>query len=174
MRLPTQLAGRLALVFVVMSLGSLGNPAGAQNAPTRGLRIDVPVVLKEAKVVFDMDRVVFEGDTPTGLAWMKRNVESFIRDRTAWQVVSVFHGPGGFMLLNDDAYDRVRQTTGGNPYRALIAELQRLGIRFEECGETAHLNGWSNADLLPGVQVNTSAILRLIQLSHAGFVHIQP
>ena len=78
------------------------------------------------------------------------------------------------MLLNDAAYDRARKTTGGNPYKAMIAELQRMGIRFEECGETAHLNGWTNADLLPGVQVNSGAILRFIQLGQQGFVQIHP
>jgi intracellular sulfur oxidation DsrE/DsrF family protein len=169
-----RLASAVRTTLAALTLATLAGVAGAQTAPTPALRIDVPVVLKEARVVFNMDHLVFEGTVPTGLAWMKRNTESFIRDRTSYQVFAIFHGPGGFMLLNDASYDRVRKTTGGNPHRTLIAELQRLGIRFEECGETARLNGWTNADLLPGVQVTTSAILRLIQLGQDGFVQIQP
>ncbi len=163
----------VVLAFAVIAPAFVG-VAGAQTAPTSPLRIDVPVTLRDAKVVFNMDHLVFEGATPTGLAWMKRNTESFVRDRTSWQIIAVFHGPGGSMLLNDAAYDRVRKTTGGNPYRTTIAELQRVGIRFEECGETAHLNGWTNADLLPGVQVNSGAILRFIELGQQGFVQIHP
>src|SRR5262245_45000098 len=88
--------------------------ATAANAQSAALRIDIPVVLKQAKVVFNMDHLVFEGTTPTGLAYTKRISESFAQDKTSWQIISVFHGPGGFMLLNDAAYDRVRKTTGGN------------------------------------------------------------
>jgi intracellular sulfur oxidation DsrE/DsrF family protein len=144
----------------------------AQTAPA--LKIDVPVVLKDAKVVFNMDHLVFEGATPTGLAYTKRISESFARDKTSWRIISVFHGPAGYMLLNDAAYDRVRKSAGGNPYKPLIAELQKTGVHFEECGETAHLNGWTNADLLPGVQVNSGATLRFIQLAQEGYVQIQP
>ena len=129
MRLPSAIAGILAVAVL--------GPAGATLAQTGAkgpLRIDVPVVLKEAKVVFNMDHLAFEGATPTGLAYMKRNVETFGHDRTSWQVISVFHGPGGFMLLNDATYDRVRKTTGGNPYKGLIAELQRMGVRFGIAG----------------------------------------
>ena len=121
-----------------------------------------------------MDHVVFEGPTPTGLAYMKRMSEDFSRDGTRWQFVAVFHGPAGYMLLGDGAYDRARKTTGGNPYRQLIAELQRSGVRFEECGQTARANGWINADLLPGVAVNSGANYRFVQLVQEGFVQIQP
>src|SRR6185295_4030605 len=97
-------AGIVALAFV-SNVGA----AGGQTGPAAALRIDVPVVLKEAKVVFNMDHLVFEGTTPTGLAYTKRISESFARDRTTWQIISVFHGPGGYMLLNDAAYDRARK-----------------------------------------------------------------
>ncbi len=37
---------------------------------------------------------------------------------------------------------------------------------------TAKDNNWVNADLLPGVRVNTGAIVRLIQLAQEGYVQI--
>jgi hypothetical protein len=33
---------------------------------------------------------------------------------------------------------------------------------------------WGNADLLPGIKVNTGAVGRLIQLVQDGYVQIQP
>ena len=43
-------------------------------------------------------------------------------------------------------------------------QLQAAGVRFEECGQTARDNGWVNADLLPGVLVNSGANFRIVQL----------
>ncbi len=65
-------------------------------------------------------------------------------------------------------------TPRGNPYKALIKGLQDQGVQFELCGVTARNNGWTNADLLPGVKVVTSANLRLIELVQQGFIQIQP
>jgi intracellular sulfur oxidation DsrE/DsrF family protein len=80
----------------------------------------------------------------------------------------------GYILLNDEAYNKARKTTRGNPYKAEIAALQAQGVQFEECGQTARTNGWVNADLLPGVKVDTGATLRLVQLVQDGYVQLQP
>ena len=78
------------------------------------------------------------------------------------------------MVLNDAAYNKVRETEGGNPHKVQIAELQLVGVVFEECGQTAKSNGWTNADFLPGVKVNSGANLRLTELSQNGFTQLQP
>jgi intracellular sulfur oxidation DsrE/DsrF family protein len=146
--------------------------APAAEAP--GLTIDVPVALKEAKVVFNMDHLAFEGDEPFGFSYMRVMVERFGADKTEWQIVSIFHGLAGYMMLTDETYNKVRKVTTGNPYKAQVEALQKAGIRFEECGLTAGENGWTNADLLPGVAVNTGANFRIIELVQDGFVQIQP
>jgi intracellular sulfur oxidation DsrE/DsrF family protein len=46
------------------------------------------------------------------------------------------------------------------------------GVQIELCGATAKAHGWGNADLLPGVKVNTDAMARTTQLVQAGFVKI--
>lgn len=147
-------------------------PSVAADAPA--LRIDIPVVLQQAKVVFNMDHPAFEGDHPTGLNYMNLMVTRFAEDKTASEIVAIFHGEIGYMLLEDAAYNKVRKTTSGNPYKGMIAALQARGVRFEECGTTAHGNGWVNADFLPGVKVNAAANLRIIQLLQQGFLQIQP
>lgn len=55
-----------ALVLGVPSLLPAAEPAA-----TGTLHIDIPVALKEARVVFNMDHLAFEGDNPTGLNYMK-------------------------------------------------------------------------------------------------------
>ena len=161
---------RLARVFsLVLLIGSLSLAAGAAD-----LRIDIPVTLKEAKIVLNMDHLVFEGTTPTGLNYMERLSGTLVENRANWQMIAIFHGPAGYMLLNDTAYNRVKQSTAGNPYKQMIGQMQKAGIRFEECGQTARANGWVNADLLPDVAVNSGAEPRIVQLVQDGFVQLQP
>jgi hypothetical protein len=98
-------------------IGSLSLPAAAAD-----LRIDIPVALKEAKIVLNMDHLVFEGTTPTGLNYMTRLSANLVENHAKWQMTAIFHGPAGYMLLDDAAYDRVKQSTAGNPYKQMIAQ----------------------------------------------------
>jgi intracellular sulfur oxidation DsrE/DsrF family protein len=43
---------------------------------------------------------------------------------------------------------------------------------FELCGATATANHWTNSDLLPGVKVNTNAMVRVPELEQKGFTLI--
>ena len=161
------LAAAAAMTFAAGSL-----PVKAEEPA--GLTIDIPVVLKDARIVFNMDHLAFDGDEPFGLDYMRLMVERFTADKTDWKIFSIFHGPAGYMLLGDAAYDKARNASTGNPYKAQIAALQAAGIHFEECGQTAKEHGWTNADLLPGVAVNSGANFRIVQLVQTGFVQIQP
>ncbi len=148
------------------------SPSGAASGD--GISIDIPVALKQAKVVFNLDHLAFEGDQPTGLSFLRLMVERFRQDRTDGQIVAIFHGAAGYMALDDSAYDRVRNWRGGNPYKEQIAALIREGVDVEECGQTMLDNGWVNADLLPGVKVNGGAVSRIVGLVQEGYVQIQP
>lgn len=166
---PRASAGLLALVALAMPLAPR-----AQTAPPPALRIDIPVVLKDAKVVFNMDHLAFAGELPIGLGYMKIMSTDFAAAKVPWSITAIFHGAAGYMMLTDAAYDRVRKTRTGNPYKDMVAQLQKAGVHFEECGQTARDNGWVNADLLPGVLVNSGANFRIVQLVQDGFVQIQP
>jgi intracellular sulfur oxidation DsrE/DsrF family protein len=149
-------------------------PLRAEPPNPNRLRIDVPVVLREAKIVFNLDHLAFEGDEPTGLEYLRLLVVRFRADRTQGRIVAIFHGAAGYMTLNDPVYNRVRNWQHGNPYEDQIAALIRDGVDIEECAQTMADNHWGNADLLPGVKVTTSATLRIIQLVQDGFVQLQP
>ena len=147
---------------------------GAPPSHGQQLRIDVPVVLKDAKIVLNLDHQAFEGDEPKGLRLLGDMIASFKRNQTKARIVAIFHGESGYMLLDDAAYDRVRNWRGGNPYKPQLANLMREGVEIEECGYTMAVRGWSNAELLPDVKVNTGAAFRIVQLVQEGFVQLEP
>lgn len=167
---------RLVIGFAAAALGlCFAAPAPAAGPPARnGLIITVPVRLKQAKVVFNLDHLAFEGDEPTGLQYLRVMMRQFRTDGTKAEIVAIFHGDAGYMLLDDAAYDRVRNWRQGNPYKEQIAKLMREGVDVEECGETMAYNHWINSELLPGVKVNTGANFRIVQLVQEGFVQVQP
>ncbi len=136
------------------------------------LHIDIPVKLTEVKAVFSIGALAFEGDLPAP-AFHLQLIEN---DIAAWnakaQVIAVFHTNAGHATLNDGAYNADRNVATGNPYKQLLADLMKRGVQIELCGATAKFHKWGNADLLPGVSVNTDAMARTTQLVQEGFVKI--
>ena len=136
------------------------------------LHIDIPVKLAEVKAAFSIGALMFEGDLPASIFHLQL-IENDIADWTAKaQVIAIFHTNAGHVTLNDDAYNAERNIATGNPYKALVADLMKRGVQIELCGATARVHNWGNADLLPGVNVNTDAMARTTQLVQKGFVKI--
>jgi intracellular sulfur oxidation DsrE/DsrF family protein len=138
------------------------------------IHIDIPVNLKKANVVFNMNQVDFSGDVPTGIKYMELLATRFKEMGTRGRIIGIFHGPAAYMIVNDKAYNAYRLAEAGNPYKKLLSTLIEQGVQIEACAVSMKNNGWSNEDLLPGVKVNAGAIGRLIQLVQEGYVQIQP
>jgi intracellular sulfur oxidation DsrE/DsrF family protein len=136
------------------------------------LHIDIPVKLAEVKAAFSIGSLMFEGDLPASIFHIQL-IEDDIADWSAKaQVIAVFHTNAGHVTLNDDAYNADRNIATGNPYKALVADLMKRGVKIELCGATAKVHNWGNADLLPSIKVNTDAMARTMQLVQEGFVKI--
>jgi intracellular sulfur oxidation DsrE/DsrF family protein len=140
------------------------------------LHIDVPVKLAKANIVFDGALVpeASGGNAAVGHSdrrhWFTRH---WLSDwNVQGHVISVFHGDAAYLLLNDDSYNANRHVQTGNPYGKLIAGLMKQGVQIELCGATAETNHWTNADFLPGVKVDTNAMVRVTQLEQDGFILI--
>lgn len=150
--------------------------AGDQNGPM--VRIDIPVKLEKANVVFDVGNLVLNGDIPFALGDMAILADDLSQSNAKGEVIAVFHGNAAYLVLNDGAFDADRsKKTGhpssfGNPFKKLIAGLMERGFQIELCGATAIANHWANEDLLPGVKVNTDAMVRVTQLEQQGFTLI--
>jgi intracellular sulfur oxidation DsrE/DsrF family protein len=165
-----------AFIMVVL-MGTVGveaEPAVAAVTTPPEIKIDVPVMLKQAKIVFNMDHAAFSGDMAVGIKHMGLVMDRFKQTGAQLGLVAVFHGDLGYLLLNDDAYNANRKTKTGNPYKGLVDNLIKQGAQIEECAITMKANSWGNENLLPGVKVNTGAIGRIVQLVQDGYVMIQP
>ena len=164
-----------AMAFIHLALTvPLSTPAQAQDLNASGLHIDVPVKVRDSRVAFNMDHLAFNGDQSIGLTYMQLMLKNYRASGAKLEIIAVFHGAIGYLLLDDAAYNKARKSNRGNPYKEEILDLQKQGVRFEECGQTARNNGWVNADLIPGVLVNSGANLRLVQLQQDGFAEIHP
>jgi intracellular sulfur oxidation DsrE/DsrF family protein len=140
--------------------------------PEQALTIDIPVTLPRVRAVHSIGGLQFEGDLPAALFHL-RLITGDIADWGAdGEVVAVFHTNAGHVVLHDDAYNGARNIATGNPYKGLVADLVRRGVKIELCGATARANGWGNADLLPEIRINLDAMARTIQLVQQGFVKI--
>ena len=136
------------------------------------LHIDIPVRLTEVKNVFSIGALAFEGDLPASIFHLQL-MENDITDWSAKSdVIAVFHTNAGHVTLNDSAYNTERNIATGNPYKGLVADLMKRGVKVELCGATAKVHHWGNADLLPNIKVNTDAMARTTQLVQEGFVKI--
>jgi intracellular sulfur oxidation DsrE/DsrF family protein len=136
------------------------------------LTIDLPVVLSDVKSVHSIGALQFEGDLPAAIFHLQLILGDIADWEASSEMIAVFHTNAGHVTLNDAAYNASRNIATGNPYSQLLADLAARGVEIELCGATARVNGWGNADLLPGVKINTDAMSRTIQLVQQGFVKI--
>jgi len=162
-----------ALSFLAASAPALA-VQGAAHWHT--IHIQIPVRIKQAKVVFNMDHLAFvpHGHEPVGLAQMRMMLMKFGHDHTKWKIDAIFQGAAGYMLLNDKAYNQVMHVKTGNPYKGQVEGLFHKGIDFEECGVTMRAHHWGNKQLLPHVKVNAGAVARIIYLQQHGYIVVHP
>ena len=168
----------LLVTGLFISFGQTYFVGSADAQSDQALRIDVPVKLDKANVVFDIGHLVLNGDMPFFLGDMDLLASDLGNWNVKGEIIAVFHGDAAYLVLNDASYDANRRVqTGhpiqtGNPYGKLIAGLMKQGIQIELCGATAAANHWTNKDLLPGVKVNTNAMVRVTELEQKGFTLI--
>ena len=171
----------LVVLLVTGFFTSFGATYLTDRADAQGnasLHIDIPVKLEKTNVVFDIGHLVLNGDMPFFLG----DMDLLVTDLKDWnvkgEIIAVFHGDAAYLVLNDASYNANRHVqTGhpvntGNPYAKLITGLMEQGVQIELCGATAKANHCGNADLLPGVKVNTDAMARVTELEQKGFTLI--
>jgi intracellular sulfur oxidation DsrE/DsrF family protein len=134
------------------------------------IHIDIPVTLTAVKVVFSIASLSFEGDLPASLFHLGLIVDDASDWKVIPDVVVIFHTNAGHATLHDKAYNADRKIATGNPYKGLIADLQKRGVRVELCGATAKAHNYGNEDLLPGIPINTDAMARTTQLVQEGYI----
>jgi intracellular sulfur oxidation DsrE/DsrF family protein len=163
----------LFLGALFIGVGAVYPGEKADVPPARTLHIDIPAKVDKANVVFNIDRLALNGDMPIALGHLNLLANDFSELNTKGRIIAIFHTDAGHVTLDDTAYNAARHVTTGNPYKGLLAELMKKGVQVELCAATAKANNWANEDLLPGVKVNTDAMVRLTQLGLEGYVQIK-
>lgn len=165
---------RLVVLFAACLSTGVVSPARAQDSADvkaeQPLRIDIPVRLEAANVVLNIDHLAFAGDMPFAIGHLGLFAKHFAEWNTKGHIIAIFHTDAG---QDDKAYNAARNIATGNPYKELLVGLMKQGVQIELCGATATAHNWVNADLLPGVKVNTDAMVRLTQLAEEGYVQIK-
>lgn len=128
------------------------------------------------KVVFQITTPGTRDGVSQGLFHLNQLHDSYVAagtDPDQLDIRAVFHGDGSIHLLTDEAWNRVRGESGGNPSTALISELTKKGVHVELCDSRRVSNGWAKADVHPGVLLVKGAFQRLIDLQRQGYAYIR-
>jgi hypothetical protein len=115
------------------------------------IHVDIPVVLKKANVVFNMDHLAFDGDMPVGMKYMHLLANRFKEVAIGGQIIAIFHADVAYMTLNDQTYNAYRKISAGNPYKDLMVMLLKQGVQVEEWTVSISAYEWTHEDLLPEV-----------------------
>lgn len=126
--------------------------------------------LERFAVAFDLAKAAEEGRN-RGLESAARFINMHVaagvpEDRV--EVAVVVHGPALRDLLTDEA----REAKGfgkTNPSGALVRALLDHGVRIIVCGQSAAASGIARADLMPGVEMELSAMTAHAKLQQSGY-----
>lgn len=145
------------------------SPGGDRNVLP--LEYDGPI-----KAVLQVTKDETEGGVHKALFTLKKMYGSYVAagiDPQRLDLRAVFHGDAADHLLSDDAWNRWRKTSGGNPSSKIIAELTRLGVHIELCNSRRVQNKWSKDDVHPDVLLAPNAYQRLIDLQLRGYAYLR-
>ncbi len=149
--------------------------------------VDVPVALKKVKVVFNLDHDARDAaGNPIGMRHMlmlagvvKARIAAGLVDPNDVSIIGAFHGSAAPWVLSDAWWNKKNNNEAGNPFAPMLNQLlamkdQGVNLQLEECGVTMRGNGWTNADVYPGVKVNQGAVGRIFALQQKKYAYIQP
>jgi intracellular sulfur oxidation DsrE/DsrF family protein len=125
----------------------------------------------EFRVVFDVstatDPVEINRTFVSAARFLNMHVEAGVpEDRI--HLAIVVHGRAVNDVARADFY-AVHNGRAESANAAAVAELQRHGVRFYVCGQSAAYYEVSNADLLPGVEMALSAMTAHALLQQQGY-----
>lgn len=152
--------------------GFATGPVFESFGPTAKVETNIPIPEETMfKIAFD----VTEKAEPEKLNRSFESAARFINMHVAAGVpekniklVIVVHG-GAAIDLTSDAMFKSRNEGAANPSAAALAEMQKHGVEFHLCGQSAAAHKITNVDLLPGVKMSLSAMTSHALLQQQGY-----
>ncbi len=128
------------------------------------------------RVVYQITSDDMKNGVGAGLFYLKKLHASYIAagiDPDQLDIRAVYHGPASAHLLTDEAWNRHRNETAGNPNTAILSELAQRNVHVELCNTRRISNGWAKSDVHPDVLLVSGAYQRLIDLQIRGYAYIR-
>ncbi|MGB7631157.1 MAG: DsrE family protein [Candidatus Deferrimicrobium sp.] len=142
--------GRMLLLLAIIV------PARAADVPNNREALSG---LKTTRAVFDM-RVPDREKLIFNLELIKETFEGMAAQGVKPLMVVTFRGPGVRLLTREQAADEIAP---------LIAELKRMGVRFEVCTVATRIFKVDNATILPDVVLVGNSLISLIGYQNQGY-----
>jgi len=174
-------AAALGCLLAVGSLGMLASAAtagpGDAAAPAGDDRPVIDIEHKgPIKVVFQITTADMKEGVSKGLFYVNKLHNAYVAagvDPDQLDIRAVFHGDGAAHLLTNEAWNRVKNESTGNPSADLIAKMTKNGVHVELCDGRRAENGWAKSDVHPDVLLVKGAFLRVIDLQQSGYAYIR-
>ena len=129
------------------------------------------------RLVYDVQ----DDDLGRGIASGLKHLKEIVRDyesigipHSELNISAVFHGGAAYLMLQDEPYNALMKRVDGNPNTSVILDLIERGVSIELCARTTKRNGWTRADILPGVKLVSGVCARIVELEHRGYVYMGP
>ena len=122
-------------------------------------------------IAFDVAKQAEEGLANRGFESAARFINMHVAagvDPANIKIAVVVHGKASRDLMNDDAWAE-KDWGESNPSSAMLREMLDHGVRFILCGQSASVYGVTKDDLVPGVEMNLSAMTAHAQLQQQGY-----
>lgn len=122
------------------------------------------------KVSFDLAKAAQPGQVNRSIESLARFINMHVAHGVKVeqiQLALVVHGGAVNDMTRSAVYAKKNQQDNAN--KALIEALQKHGVQFYVCGQSAAYHGVTQADLLPGVKLSLSAMTQHALLQQNGF-----
>ena len=128
------------------------------------------------KAVYDIHSAETAAGVSRGLFYARGLIEAYHKQGVTPQQLDihlVLHGDAAQFLLIDDTYQKaVKDPFAVNLNARITQDLLNLGVGVEICHSVMRANGWTPADVLPGVTIVHDGYTRLIKLQNDGYAYI--
>jgi accessory colonization factor AcfC len=144
---------------------------GWETSPSDASRLRIE---SNIAIVCRVDEDEWKEGVGAGLLSIRRLIEHYESigvPASELHISAVVHGRAGYWLLKDGPYQAVKKDSSENPNKALIRELDDLGVSIELCAETMAEHGWTKEDVLPEVTVVVGACPRVVDLQLQGYAY---
>lgn len=147
-------------------------PVFDEFGPTAPVQTDTPLPKDVTfKINFDVAKAAEPGTLNRAIESAARFINMHVAAGVPGnniRLAIVVHGGAAHDLTNQQSYGS-RKDGAENGSADAIATLQKHGVNFYLCGQSAAAHGISNADLLPGVKMELSAMTAHALLQQQGY-----